>query len=80
LNINVPSLFRKVRDREASTKSQGLAAVDVVEAARLLGGQPFVHPQFKLTHYPLPNNVDGRGATRYKASGMAHSFRAALYV
>ena len=52
MKINVPSLSRKVQDREAATKSQGLAAVDLVEAGRLLGGQLFVHTQFKVTRYP----------------------------
>jgi hypothetical protein len=41
------------RDGEASSKPSILVAVDLVEAARSWGGQPFVLSRTKLSHYPI---------------------------
>jgi len=45
----VPSPSRKTRDGEFFTKPSLFLAVDLVEAARLWGGQPFVLSGTKLS-------------------------------
>ncbi len=47
----MPSPSLKTRDGEASTKPSLLVAVDLVEAARIWGGQLFAYSRTKLTQY-----------------------------
>jgi hypothetical protein len=53
--MNLPVTSRKTRDGTASTIRR---ALDFAEAARFLGGQPFVSSRSKLSRYQGSGSID----------------------